>query len=82
MEYAQADMSAYYTNDDFVFEQVAFQYTPLNEKDKAALNFHLTQREKRDIGYSLNSELNQKNFLRVSNLVKKNELAAVTQSSD
>jgi ABC-type multidrug transport system fused ATPase/permease subunit len=82
MEYAQADMSAYYTNDDFVFEQVAFQYTPANEKDKAALNFHLTQREKRDIGISLKSDLNQKNFLRVANLIHRNQLASVTKDSE
>jgi hypothetical protein len=70
MEYAQSDMSAYFlSNSKLPIQKIAFQYSPTKEEDKAALNFHLTQREKKDIAVSLNSALNSANFQKVARLL-------------
>ena len=70
MEYAQNDMTSYFINSrGFTFSKVDFQYIPDKEENKAALNFHLTQREKRDIGASLNSKTNSESFKRVAELL-------------
>jgi hypothetical protein len=70
MEYGQNDMSSYLIgNSDFPIQQVAFQYIPTKEEDKAALSFHLTQREKQDIKASLNSQHNARNFEKVLTLL-------------
>jgi hypothetical protein len=70
MEYGQSDMSSYFIgNSDFSIQQLTFQYIPSKEEDKAALNFHLTQREKRDISASLNSQQNALNFGKVALLL-------------
>src|SRR3712207_6951311 len=39
----------------YPIHKVTFQYIPNKEENKAALNFHLSQREKRDIAASLES---------------------------
>lgn len=76
MEYAQSDMSAYFlSNSKLTIQKIAFQYTPTKEEDKAALNFHLTQREKKDIAVSLNSALNNENFQKVARLLNTPEMA-------
>ena len=76
MEYAQSDMSAYFlSNSKLTIQKIAFQYTPTKEEDKAALNFHLTQREKKDIAVSLNSALNSENFQKVARLLNTPEMA-------
>ena len=70
MEYAQSDMSAYFlSNSKLPIQRISFQYVPSKEEDKAALNFHLTQREKKDIAVSLNSALNSENFRKVTGLL-------------
>jgi hypothetical protein len=70
MEYGQNDMASYFIgNSDFPVQQLTFQYIPGKEEDKAALNFHLTQREKRDIAASLNSQENALNFGKVALLL-------------
>jgi hypothetical protein len=70
MEYGQNDMVSYFVgNSDFSIQQLTFQYIPEKEEDKAALNFRLTQREKRDIAASLNSHQNALNFGKVALLL-------------
>jgi hypothetical protein len=63
MEYSQNNMINFYTshNGNPVYK-IAFQYAADNEENKAALNFHLTRREEKDILNSLRSATNQKSF--------------------
>ncbi|MBZ5858912.1 patatin-like phospholipase family protein [Flavihumibacter profundi] len=44
------------------FHKLSFQYTPVKEDSKAALNFHLTKEEKRDIVLALDNEFNKQGF--------------------
>ena len=61
MEYFQNDMLSYYTkNLPYNFYKVSLQYVADNEESKAALNFHLTQSEKTNIAFAMNSEYNKK----------------------
>ena len=64
MEYFQNDMLSYYTkNLSYTFYKVSLQYVADNEESKARLNFHLTQSEKTNIAFALNSEYNKKSLL-------------------
>ncbi|HEV7622161.1 MAG TPA: patatin-like phospholipase family protein [Flavisolibacter sp.] len=66
MEYFQADMSNYFVdNSGYPIHKITFQYLPNKEENKAALNFHLSQLEKIDIGASLDSKHNQETFSKV-----------------
>jgi hypothetical protein len=66
MEYFQNDMISYYDeNLPYHLYKVGFQYVADNEESKAALNFHLTQSEKRNIFSALNSAYNQKGLQQV-----------------
>ena len=70
MEYFQGDMANYFvTNSGFPIHKISFQYIPSKEEDKAALSFHLTQREKIDIHASLSSKYNVESFARVMQLL-------------
>ncbi|HEX2606326.1 MAG TPA: patatin-like phospholipase family protein, partial [Flavisolibacter sp.] len=70
MEYFQSDMSTYFMNNSgFPIHKLTFQYIPKSEEDKAALSFHLTKREKIDIGNSLHSPHNVENFNRIIDLL-------------
>ncbi|MFT4024199.1 MAG: patatin-like phospholipase family protein [Flavihumibacter sp.] len=44
------------------FQKLTFQYVPEKEDARAALNFHLTRRERQDIINTLNSEVNAQAF--------------------
>ncbi len=44
------------------FHKLAFHYVPKKEDVTAALNFHLTKREKQDIAEALGNENNRKGF--------------------
>ncbi|HEY8396967.1 MAG TPA: patatin-like phospholipase family protein, partial [Flavihumibacter sp.] len=44
------------------FRRISFHYIPEKEENKAALNFHLTQREKTDILHALNNAANSESF--------------------
>jgi hypothetical protein len=71
MEYAQSDMFSYFTaNAPFPVHNVVFQYVPSKEENKAALSFHLSQREKRDIAASLNSRPNRESFSKVESILQ------------
>ena len=50
--------------------KIAFQYIPGKEEKGAALNFHLTKREKQDIAEALGSEANKKAFERFRKMIK------------
>jgi len=66
MEFFQNDMLSYYSKYlPYTIYKVSFQYVSDNEESKAALNFHLTQSEKTNIAFALNSEYNKKSLLRV-----------------
>jgi len=63
MEYFQNDMLNYYsTKSGNPVYKVAFQYATDKDENKAALNFHLTKREEKDIMFSIHSPANQKSF--------------------
>jgi hypothetical protein len=51
---------------DFPFEKLSFSYYPTGSAKGAALNFHLTNKEKRDIHEALYNEGNQLRFRRLS----------------
>jgi hypothetical protein len=75
MEYFQGDMSTYFMdNNGFPIHKITFQYIPKKEEDKAALNFHLTQREKLDIAASLGSSYNVESFDKLLNLLNTDSL--------
>lgn len=70
MEYAQSDMFSYFTaNAPFPVHNVVFQYVPSKEENKAALSFHLSQREKRDIVASLASIQNRQSFEKLETIL-------------
>jgi hypothetical protein len=82
MEYFQSDMANYFlSNRDYPINKVTFQYIPNKEEDKAALSFHLSEREKRDIAASLNSKHNQQNFSRVQELLQPKDKLAGNNAS-
>ena len=63
MEYSQNDLLNYYTrHSKYPVYKIAFQYAADNEENKAALNFHLTKREEKDIMNSIYAPANQENF--------------------
>jgi hypothetical protein len=69
MEYFQNDMLSYYEKTlEYDFHKINFQYVADKEETKAALNFHLTQSEKKNISLALNSEYNTTSFLKVKQL--------------
>jgi hypothetical protein len=71
MEYFQGDMATYFvTNSGFPIHKISFQYIPSKEEDKAALSFHLTQREKLDIHASLSSKYNVESFVKAMQLME------------
>ncbi|MGQ0738897.1 MAG: patatin-like phospholipase family protein, partial [Bacteroidota bacterium] len=72
MEYSQNDMLNYYsTISGSKLYKIAFQYAADKEENKAALNFHLTKREEKDIIASIGSATNQKSFQRVMELLNR-----------
>jgi len=52
------------------FHKIVFQYVPKQENSKAALNFHLTRREKKDITEALDNETNSIAYDRFTNLLQ------------
>jgi hypothetical protein len=69
MEYSQNDLLNYYTkHSSYPVYKIALQYAADNEENKAALNFHLTKREAKDIMKSIYSATNQKGFQQILDL--------------
>ncbi len=79
MEFFQNDMLNYHIRGSgSPVYKVAFQYAAAQEENKAALNFHLTKREERDIIETVKSTSNQKSFQKVMTLFKKVEVPDAT----
>ncbi len=73
MEYSQNDLLNYYTtNNGNRIYKIAFQYAADKEENKAALSFHLTRREEKDIVSSIHSAGNQKSFQQTLELLSGN----------
>lgn len=74
MEYFQNDMLSYYSEyPGRKVHKLLFEYAADKEENKAALNFHLSKREKKDIVNSIRSVSNEKNFDRVKELFGEKE---------
>jgi hypothetical protein len=72
MEFFQNDMLNYYsTHSGVPVYKITFQYAASNEQNKAALNFHLTRREEKDIMASIHSVSNQKSFQKTMELIER-----------
>src|SRR5690606_19806072 len=72
MEYFQNDMLSYYGHDnDIPLHKILFEYAADSEENKAALNFHLSQRERNDVTQSVRSLANTKSFEKTMELLKK-----------
>ena len=70
-DYFQTDQYSYYKqNDDSTIKRITIMYTPQNVETSAALNFHLSAREKRDVEHSFNSEINRDALKAVVELLK------------
>ena len=79
MEYFQNDMLSYYSeHPGREIHKLLFQYAADKEENKAALNFHLSRRERIDIMASVNSYSNQKSFRQLLELLdaEKNSMPA------
>jgi hypothetical protein len=55
---------------DSALQRISFMYVPETEEKGAALNFHLTAREKKAVKESFNSTYNQASLMRIKNLLK------------
>lgn len=74
MDYFQSDMENYFmSNSGYPIHKLTFQYIPSKEENKAALSFHLSEREKLDIATSLESKHNQENFRKAMELMNAKE---------
>jgi len=70
MEYFQNDMLSYYSKDNALdIHKVLFEYAADKEENKAALNFHLSKRERNDVMNSIRSLANTKSFQRTLELL-------------
>ncbi|MBM3415906.1 MAG: hypothetical protein FJY20_05560 [Bacteroidetes bacterium] len=72
MEYSQSELLNFYTaySGNRVYK-IVFQYATDKEENKAALNFHLTKREEKDIISSIRSAANQKSFRQAAELLNR-----------
>lgn len=78
MEYFQNDLLSYYTHHaEHPTFKITFEYVTEKQEDKAALNFHLTQREKKNIMSSPDFGLNQQSFQKVKKLFSLKDTVAV-----
>lgn len=70
MEYFQSDMTNYFiSKSGYPIHKLTFQYIPSKQENKAALSFHLSEREKRDVKSSLESRHNRESFKRLMQLL-------------
>jgi isocitrate/isopropylmalate dehydrogenase len=81
MEYFQNDLLSYYTQHaEHKINKITFQYATEKQEDKAALNFHLTQREKKNIMSSPDFLFNKQSFDEVVGLLNKKDLLVAKQA--
>jgi hypothetical protein len=70
-DYSETDQYSYlHSEKDFNMQHIIFMYVPETEEKGAALNFHLTAREKRDVKESFNNQYNQASLKRIKELLK------------
>jgi hypothetical protein len=70
-DYAENDQYSYMHNGmDSILHRITFMYVPEKEEQGAALNFHLTAREKRDVIASFNNSYNQGEVKKILTLLK------------
>jgi hypothetical protein len=82
MEYFQNDMLSYYAeHPGRTVHKILFQYASDNTENKAALNFHLSKREKRDIISSVNSPANAQSFEQLKRLIGFSKQVTVVRKS-
>ena len=82
MDYFQSDMENYFvSNSGYPIHKISFQYIPRSEETKAALSFHLSERERQDINASLNSKHNQEGFKKAMELMNVKERSVETNLS-
>lgn len=69
-DYFQNDQLSYYkTTADSTLQKLTIMYMPEKEEKTAALNFHLTAREKRDIKQSFNNALNSGALKKIGKII-------------
>jgi hypothetical protein len=70
MEYFQNDMLSYYSKDnELPIHKLLFEYAADREENKAALNFHLSKRERNDVMNSIRSLANTRSFQKTMELL-------------
>ena len=70
-EYYQTDQFSYFKNAvGFAMYKSVIMYLPVKDEQTAALNFHLSGREKRDVVASYNNTNNQSEVLKIAKLLK------------
>ncbi|HMK03519.1 MAG TPA: patatin-like phospholipase family protein, partial [Ferruginibacter sp.] len=70
-DFSENDQYSYmHAATDSALHRIAFMYVPEEEQKGAALNFHLTAREKRDVKTSFKNEYNQASMKKVKELLK------------
>ncbi|MBI1781025.1 MAG: patatin-like phospholipase family protein [Sphingobacteriales bacterium] len=68
-DYYQEELTAYAGNSfQFPFQRVVFAYIPEQQEKTAALNFHLTNIEKKDIAEAMHSPVNQQALQIIHNM--------------
>ena len=70
-DYSEADQYSYLYSDNAInMQHIVFMYVPQKEDKGAALNFHLTAREKRDVKESFNNAYNRASLKKIKELLK------------
>lgn len=70
-DYSEADQYSYlHSEKDFNMQHIIFMYVPQTEDKSAALNFHLTATEKRDVKESFKNTYNQAALEKIKELLK------------
>ncbi len=70
-DYAETEKYSYMHDGlDSILHRIIFMYVPEKEDKGAALNFHLTAREKRDVMASFNNSYNQRAAIMLTELLK------------
>lgn len=64
-DYYQADGLSFVTSSSANISRISFQYLPAKKEASAALSFHLTTVEKKDIVAALNDSINRQSFQRI-----------------
>lgn len=82
-DYYQEELTAYAENSfQFPFQRVVFAYVPAQQEKTAALNFHLTNIEKKDIAEAMHSPLNQQALQVIHNMQIITNLAPAAKQAE